>query len=319
MSNKVLIVRHGDIASLQVSPAQCVRWVEESFCMKYDAQLPPKISLHPQEDDFFNTMPCLLPQRLGRFAVKEVHRIRGAQPALGSDLLLYDSRNGRLLALMDADWITAMRTGAVTALAVRTLKKSGVQVYSFVGLGNTARAAAQCLVADAEGPVQFRLLRYKDQAEAFACQWEGHDRVSCTIVDTMEELVAGADVLISCVTSAAGLLCPDDSLFRQGVLVVPVHTRGFQNCDLFFDKVFGDDMGHIQGFRYFRQFRQFAELSQVLLGHRPGRESDSERILSYNIGLGLHDALFASKIYDLLQPDDCLSYEQEKETRKIWL
>ncbi|MBP3774974.1 MAG: ornithine cyclodeaminase [Bacteroidaceae bacterium] len=319
MSNKVLIIRHQDIASLQITPSQCIEWVQESFCMKYEAQLPPKSSLHPQGDDFFNTMPCMLPQRMGRFAVKEVHRVHGAQPALGSDLLLYDSRNGQLLALMDADWITAMRTGAVAALAVRTLKRRGADTFSFVGLGNTAMAAALCLEADARQPITFRLLRYKDQAERFAQRFAGHEGVRCLLVDTMEELVAGGDVLISCLTAAPALLCPDDSLFRRGVLVVPVHTRGFQNCDLFFDKVFGDDTGHIQGFRYFSRFRQFAELSQVLLGQKPGRESDDERILSYNIGLGLHDAVFASKIFDRVDPASVLSFRQEKETRKLWV
>ena len=33
--------------------------------------------------------------------------------------------------------------------------------------------------------------------------------------------------------------------------MVPVHTRGFSNCDLFFDKVFADDYGHVKHFKYF--------------------------------------------------------------------
>ena len=42
------------------------------------------------------------------------------------------------------------------------------------------------------------------------------------------------------------------------------------------------------------------EDEEVLKGATPGRESDTERILSYNIGLGLHDVLYASRIYDML-------------------
>ena len=52
--------------------------------------------------------------------------------------------------------------------------------------------------------------------------------------------------------------------------------------------------------RYFSEFRQFDEFSRVLLHQNPGRENDCERILSYNIGLGLHDAFFAAKIYGLI-------------------
>ena len=88
--NRVLLLQHHDIAGAGITPGQCVDWVVDSFSMKYNATLPPKISLHPQGDDFFNTMPCLLPECYGRFAMKEVYRIEGREPALGSDLFLYD-------------------------------------------------------------------------------------------------------------------------------------------------------------------------------------------------------------------------------------
>lgn len=104
--------------------------------------------------------------------------------------------------------------------------------------------------------------------------------------------------MVSCITDADGLLVEDVNLFKSGVLVVPVHTRGFQNCDLVFDKVFADDEGHVKGFKYFDRFRKFGELSDVLSGKIEGRSSNEERILSYNIGLGLHDVYFAYKIIE---------------------
>ena len=115
MKNKVLIVQNKHICDLNISPKECVSWVNESFRMKYEAQLPAKISVHPQGNDFFTSMPALLPQPYRFFGVKEVCRINGREPALSSDILLYDSITGHLLALMDGDWITTMRTGAVAA------------------------------------------------------------------------------------------------------------------------------------------------------------------------------------------------------------
>ena len=321
-ANKVLIFQNKAIRDLNISPAQCVRWVEESFAMKYRATLPPKISIHPQGDDFFNTMPALLPPEFGRFTMKEVHRIEGQVPALGSDLLLYDSTTGHLKALVDADWITAMRTGAVVALSFRLFAATSARNIGFMGLGNTARASALCLLDDnRDKHFTFTLLRYKDQAEDFMRRLAGYDNVTFEIVDTAQQMLDHVQVLVSCITSAQGLICDDDSKFREGLLLIPVHTRGFQNCDLFFDKVFGDDRGHIEGFRYFSQFRHFDELSRVLLGENPGRESDSERILCYNIGLGLHDAVYASKIYDMIVESgiEVESFVQEKETAKAWI
>ena len=65
--------------------------------------------------------------------------------------------------------------------------------------------------------------------------------------------------------------------------MVPVHTRGFSNCDLFFDKVYGDDTNHICHFKYFNQFKSFSEISDVLTGKALGRENNKERIIAYNI------------------------------------
>ena len=296
------IISNQQIIDLGITPKECVTWVRESFCMKYEAQLPTKISLHPQGSDFFNTMPCLLPERFGRFGVKVVSRIAGQKPSLRSDLLLYDSQTGELIALMAADWITQMRTGAVAALTIETLQKKGSCTYSFVGLGSTADATMACLQAilPQDRHYNIRLRRYKDQAERFAKKWQ-KSNYSFEICDSNEQLLDGCDVLVSAVTEMPELFCPDNTKYPAGILVVPIHTRGFQNCDLFFDHVYADDKGHVENFKYFQQFNAFNELSEVLLGHTQGRKNEAQRILAYNIGLGLHDVLFASKIYELVK------------------
>ena len=313
-------IGHSNVKQCGISPSDCVDMVTQSFKMKYQAQLPPKISIHPRDDDFVNTMPCLLPSQYGRMAVKVVSRIVGAKPALSSTIELFDSNTGQLLALLDGDWITAMRTGAVAALSVMTFKTQGASVVGVMGLGNTARATVKCLLSVWRGlPLTLRLLRYKDQAELFASQFKGQQGVELQLVDSVEELVDGADALISCVTSANRLFVPDDSILKPGFLLVPVHTRGFQNCDLTFDKVFGDDRGHVCGFKYFDRFKSFHEFSEVLLGTVPGRESDAERIICYNIGLGLHDAFFASAVYDRIDKSGLPSIVIDKPTGKFWV
>lgn len=313
------IITGNQIKDLGITPATCVDWAKESFSIKEKAQLPAKISVHPQGNDFFTSMPCLLPEGFSRFGIKVVHRIVGGIPALGSDILLYDSHTGDLLALLDGDWITAMRTGAVATLAIQTLKAENTTTYGLIGLGNTARATLLCLL-DSQKDTRHtvRLLKYKDQADSFIERFKGYSNVTFSIVENIEDLVSNSAVIISCITDADGLICPKDELFKEGCLVVPVHTRGFQNCDLFFDKVYGDDTDHVKGFRYFSQFKQYAELKDVLSGKAAGRENNHERILSYNIGLGLHDILFASKIYDRLSAQSP-EIKIERERAKFWI
>ena len=319
---KIKIIQQEQITSLNISPAECVKWVEEGFRMKDDIQMPAKLSVHPQGEDFMTTMPCLLPEQNGkkRFGIKVVNRIEGQNPALSSMIYLYDAKTGHLLAVMDGDWITAMRTGAVATLAARLFQKEGTDTYSMMGLGNIARATASCLIADNQNRnIKFRLLRYKDQAEQFIERFKEASNVTFEIIDDKEEFLSEADVVISCVTVATELLFPDDNLFRKGVTVIPVHVRGFQNCDLFFDKVFGDDTDQIRNWKYFSKFRQYDELHHVLLGSNPGRTSQEERILSYNYGLGLHDIVYANKIYDVISEKDCELFNYSRQDMKLWM
>ena len=273
--------------------------------------------------------PCLVsclppPNRGGEFeqyfGIKEVHRLEGAVPSLGSDMMLYNAKNGELLALVDCDWITTMRTGAVAAVSAKALRKDGANTYGIVGLGNTGRATLLCVLeAEPEKHFKVKLLRYKDQAELFIERFKDYKNVVFEIVDDINEIARTTDVFISCITSANGLLVEDEKTFQPGVTVIPVHMRGLQNCDTTFDRVFGDDTDHVKGFKYFSQYKDYNEIGEVLAGRDPGRKSQEQRIIDYNYGLALHDVVFASKIYELVAAKDVLSIEIIKETEKFWV
>lgn len=317
----VSVIQQFQIEQLNINPAECIEWVRFGFLSKDDVQMPAKLSVHPQGEDFMTSMPCLLPEYNGKkyFGIKLVSRIEGQTPTLKSDITLYDAKTGQLLAIIDGDWITAMRTGAVAALAARTFQRKETDTYSMIGLGNIARAVALCLIEDnKKRHINIRLMRYKDQAEQFIERFNAYDNVSFEIINDKNAFVAEADVLISCVTVATELLFPDDTLYKKGVTVIPVHVRGFQNCDLFFDKVYGDDTGQIQKFKYFDKFHQYDELHHVLQGKNPGRTSEDERILSYNYGIALHDIVFASRIYEKAITETS-GFEYVKQSKKIWV
>lgn len=312
------IVDFDTIKNLNLAPSQCIDWVDEAFRMKYSTKLPGKISMKIDPAIFFNTMPVYLPG-LERFGVKIVSRYPQRNPALQADILLSDTGTGETLALMDGSWITAMRTGAVAALTIQTLKASNAKEYAFLGLGNTARATLLCLLSLInDTPVHIRLLAYKGQELLFKDRFSAYENITFSIYHSAEELIDGADVVVSCVTVATELIAPDN-VFKKGVLVVPVHTRGFQNCDLFFDKVFADDTNHVKDFQYFNQFKKFDEFSRVLLKENEGRVSDSERILVYNIGIALHDIYYAAKIFDLIGAQSLPEARTSSVTSKFWV
>lgn len=317
------IISQKAIRDLNISPKLCVEWIRESFSIKQNAQLPAKISCHPADFDFFTSMPCLLPEDSEGnrfFGIKEVHRIKGAVPSLGSDMLLYDAKTGDLLALVDCDWITTMRTGAVAAVSAEALRKVNASNYGFVGLGNTARATLLCVLEnEPEKHFNVQLLKYKNQTELFVERFRGYQNVSFTIIDDIYDMAKSVDVFFSCITDANGLLVEDEKIFAPGITIIPVHMRGFQNCDTVFDRVFGDDTDHVKGFRYFQQFKDYSEIGEVLAGRDPGRKAEGQRIIDYNYGLALHDVVFASKIYKILDNQSLNEIEIIKETSKFWI
>lgn len=288
------------LASGCLKPSNALKWVRESFSLKRSSRLPHKISIPFGEGCFMNTMPCMVPD-LGVFGVKVVTRYPNRTPSIAGDLLLYSESDGKLLALMDATQLTAIRTGAVAALAVETFARSDFSEIGIMGLGVTGRATLSCLVdLFGQRKLVVHLLDYKEQAtgtrawlEGLGVAWE------VDIISGARALVRHSDVLISCITVANNLIAEDDD-YRAGCLVVPVHTKGFQNCDLFFDRIFADDTDHVSGFRYFDRFKSFAEFPDVLEGRVEGRRNNQERILSYNIGIALHDVVFAHHIYRFL-------------------
>ncbi len=296
------IITNEEIENLNISPIDCIKWVEEGFKMKYKSQMPPKISIHLRDSlDFFMTMPCLLPEEFGYFGCKNASRFSCAHPSVKSYLMLCDSHNGNFLSLINCDWITSMRTGAVAALAIKAFQKKDSSIYAFMGLGRAGSAALECFIAENKHRnVTIRLLKYKDHAERTLDKYKNFTNIHFEIKENPYNLIKDADVVVSAITQAPQLLVNDTSIFKPGVLLVPIHTRGFQNCDLFFDKIFGDDTSQISGFQYFSKFKSFNEFSKVLLKEVDGRTNDDERIIAYNIGLGLHDVLFAAKIYNIL-------------------
>ncbi len=310
------IVTFEDIKKLNISPALCYDWVVDALENKDKYILPAKISLKPRDGVFCNIMPTIGSKTGG---VKVVTRYPEREPSLDSKILLLDTENGDFLALMDGDWITTMRTGAVAAHSIKLFAKKNYSTLGFMGLGNTARATlAVLLETSPEKEFKIKLLKYKDQAEDFVKRFSTYKNIEFIIVDSTEELMRGSDVVVSAITYTDGDFCSDDC-FDEGVLVVPIHTRGFTNCDLFFDKVFADDVGHVCHFKNFDKFKSFAEVSDVLSGKKAGRENDKERILAYNIGISMHDINFASRIYEMTKDLSLDDIDLKSPSEKFWI
>lgn len=323
-------ISFGEIESLEITPRECVDWAYEAIQNKHEWILPEKNSIKFGDNCFFNTMPSLHPKK-NIFGVKVVSRIPSRNPALKADILLYDTLAGELLACMDGTWITTMRTGAVAAITMNLLKKRDAKKICFIGLGNTARATLLCYDSLCGGQeLNVTVLAYKNQHREFIERFRDHQNIKIEMCEGIEKIISNSEIVVSCVTATNSIFAPENC-YNKGVLVVPVHTRGFQNCDLFFDKIICDDIAHISGFEYFSRYKSVVELSDIvpspiysakqagnngvlqpIVSRKRGRESDDERILAYNIGISIQDIHFATKIFERM--------EHKKDERcKFWV
>ena len=303
------IITYQDIKSLDINPSLCFEWAEEMIMNKHESILPPKFSMVPFAGAFCNVMPSMVlgPDSKKRCGVKVVIRYPGRIPSLESQILLLDAESGEFLALMDGTWITAMRTGAVAAHSILHFAKSHFSTIGIMGLGNVSRSTLLILLEKLpDRELYIKLLKYKNQEDDFYRRFKEYKNIHFSFVETPEEMIKNSDIVISGATYLPNNVCSDE-FFDEGVLVQPIHTMGFLNCDLFFDKVFVDDIGHVKNFKNFDKFRQVSEVCEVVNGNKPGRESDQERILAYNVGISIHDICFASNLYQLMKERGIIS------------
>ena len=169
----------------------------------------------------------------------------------------------------------------------------------FVCLGNICRSVILVLLSRVkERKLTFKLYLFEGTDNGIIDMLKQYPNVEIETYDNIKDTVVDSDVVISCITYTANDLT-EPEWFKKGALLVPVHTRGFMNCDEVFDRVIVDDYNHVCGFKNYDKFKNCHELAEVLHDKKLGRNNDSERIIAYNIGISLMDIYFAKKIYDM--------------------
>lgn len=232
--------------------------------------------------------------------VKLVNRYVDRVPALDAKILLYKYSTGLMDAILDGNEITAMRTGAVAVHSAMLIARKDFSTVSMIGLGNIMRHTADIFFdIFSDRKLVVKLYNFMGEGERFVERYNDIKNVEFVLCDNYVDTFSGSDLIFSAVSYMDGDFC-DEKTYKKGCTIIPIHTRGFMGCDLTFDKVFGDDTGHLHEFKYFDKYKSFAEIAEVLSGEKKGRESDDERILVYNIGLAIHDLYYSKRITELL-------------------
>lgn len=319
---RTLLVSHREVAGLLPMKA-CIDAMADAFraLATGDARLPLRqvVSL-PGTPNLLALMP-------GQLGVNSRERHRSAVGAkvitvfpgnestpLDSHLgvvLLFEAEMGRLLAIIDASSVTAIRTAAVSAVATRLLSNpdagdlailgAGVQAMSHLEAMRAVRTLRRVRVWSRTGE---RCVRFAGKAQqklgvavevsesAEACV--GGADLICTVTSSREPVLRGSWIADGAHINAVGAALPtareldsaavarsrvyvdrrESAMAEAGDILIPM-AEGIFNAD------------HVRG-----------DLGEVLMGAAPGRESPGEVTLFKSLGLAIEDLAAARHIYE---------------------
>lgn len=112
-------------------------------------------------------------------------------------VLLYSSRDGRLLAILEADWLGRIRTGAMSAVATDWMAREDAAVLGVIGTGRQARTQLEAM-AHVRRLREVRCFsRGREGCEAFAREMAPLVGVEVRPVQSAQQAVAGADIVVT--------------------------------------------------------------------------------------------------------------------------
>jgi ornithine cyclodeaminase/alanine dehydrogenase-like protein (mu-crystallin family) len=225
-------------------------------------------------------------------------------------VMLFETQHGRLLALVDASEVTAIRTAATSGLATRLLARPEARNLAILGSGVQARTHLEAMLA--VRPVeQVRVWsRDPENARDFARAAFDQHGLKIEVMSSVETAVDGADIV--CTTTAA----PDPILLGEqlgpGMHINAVgssvpFTRELDSAAVAASRLFvdrrestvneaGDFLLAVQD-GAIDESHILADLGEILLGQHPGRENAEEITLFKSLGLAVEDVASAYAIY----------------------
>ncbi len=313
---KVRIINHAEVVDLLPMRA-CMEVMEAALKTLSEGRAvnPLRNAVWvPERPKLLGMMPAYLGDidRLGIKVVSVFPENHGTQyDSHQGVVLVFEAEYGRLVAIVDASEITAIRTAAVSGVATRLLAREGAGDLAIMGSGVQARSHLEAM-ALARGIRRARVWsRDPEHARDFAERESGRHGFTVEPIADPREAVEGADLI--CTTTAARepilmgeWISPGAHINAVGSSIASTReldTAAVAGAKLFVDRrestlneagdfLFPQREGaisadHIQG-----------EVGELLLGKVAGRGSEQEITLFKSLGLAVEDLASANYVYE---------------------
>jgi ornithine cyclodeaminase len=229
-------------------------------------------------------------------------------PTTASQVLLYDARTGFPVCLMEAGWVTGLKTGASTTITARWLAREDASTVAIFGAGMQGRMHLRALAQRFNFDRAWVLDLYPEVAQRMATEL-GPDLsfpVEAVPLEAREQVVRQADVIVLVTTGNQPLVEYD--WLKPGAFIAKMGS--FQEVDL--DVVRRADKVIVDRWKYvsprtpellklaqegFDESAIHGEWPDIVAGRIPGRESDREIILYIALGIWGEYAAILPEVY----------------------
>jgi len=314
---KTLLINKEDVRKLLIMK-EVIPAVEEAYkAFNSDQVLQPAyVSIHlpaPRgEIDF----------KAGYYASNEVISMKASSGGFNNNpaafslptgmgtILLFDARSCALTCIMDGSLITGFRTGAAGAVSVKVLARKNAKKITSIGTGNQARNQIRAIheimkieEIHAWDSSPEALARYKKDIE--------HEfGIAVIPADTKKEAVGQADILITTTRGKGPLV--EAGWVKAGTHIVAIGTDQpgkqeldpeiFRNAKIVNDSIEQciekGETWHPLNKNIITKEDIHAEIGEILLGKKPGRENDEEITIFDSTGMAIQDNTTSNRIYE---------------------
>ena len=221
-------------------------------------------------------------------------------------LVLSDREGGEICAIMDEDWCHAVRTAAAAAVACRLLARKDSAIMAMLGAGDTARAAVPVMAKAFPLKEIHVTSRTPESRQSYAKEIGKEYNLNIRPVDSTEEALKGADLVVSATTTSTPFV--KDDWLSEGITIYSIGKHQEMESDVYkkVDKFVVDSWEHCKNKsdlqrmlkeQFLSEKDLYAELPEILAGKKPARQSARERIFIRAIGLVNQDIAMADHIY----------------------
>ncbi len=226
-------------------------------------------------------------------------------------VLLFDTDTGKLLALIQADHLGRIRTGAASGIASKFLARPEASQVGLIGTGRQARTQLEAVakVRNLRGVKAFS--RDHNRLRAFCCEMEERLGMNVEPASGPEEAARYGDIVITVTSSQSPVLqgewlragthinavganaadrreVDDAVLSRAGLLAVDsVEQSRKESGDLI------EGLAHLG-----RSWEEVVELHSIVAGKHPGRSAQEQITLFKSHGIALWDVAVATYVYE---------------------